>query len=517
VRARRPPWALAILGVAVVALVCLPLAYLVVRVAEAGGDAWDILARDRTLELVVRTCGLVAAVTAFAVALGVPAAWLVTRTDLPGRRVWAVVLALPLVIPSYVIALALIAVGGPGGLVDGVPSLTGFRGSLLALTFATYPYVLLLCAAALRRADPSLEEAARGLGRTRGQVFRSVTLPLLRPAIGAGALLVALYALSDFGVVSLMRFDALTRAIYTGYRGLFDRTPAAVLGLVLVALTAAVLIGELRVRGRAVSGRGASPRAPERVRLGRWTVPALAFCTALAGVALLLPVSVLVWWMARAPSLDAAIGDLVEPAANSLLVGVLAAAVAVAAALPVALLATRFPRRWTTALERASYAANALPGIVIALAFVFFAARYVPSIYQTLGLLVVAYLVRFFPQALSGTHSALARADPRLEEASRGLGRSPARTLASVTLPLVAPGLLAGATLVFLSTIKELPATLLLRPIGFDTLATEVWTATGVSAYSSAAPPALALCVLAAPVVWLLVVRGGRDLDELER
>ena len=510
--ARRPPWTLSVLGVAVVAVVCLPLAYLLVRVLGGGADAWSVLERPRTLELVLRTVALVGTVTLSAVALGVPSAWLVTRTDLPARRVWAVLLALPLVLPSYVLALALLAVSGPGGLLA-LPTLTGFAGSAVALTLATYPYVFLLCAGALRRADPSLEEAARALGRTPRQVFRAVTLPLLRPSIGAGALLVALYTLSDFGVVSLMRFDALTRAVFLQYRALFDRTPAAVLGLVLVALTAIVLVLEQRYRGRAVPRTSASARTVQRVRLGRLTPLAVGFCCAVVGIALVLPVGVLVWWLARAPAL----GDLWGPAVNSVVVSVAAAAVTTIAAVPVAVLAARYRRRWTTGLERTAYAANALPGVVVALALVFFAARYAPVIYQTLGLLVLAYLVRFFPQALSGVHAALGRADPRLEEASRGLGRGPARTLASVTVPLVAPGLLAGATLVFLSTMKELPATLLLRPIGFDTLPIEVWTATGVSAYGQAAAPALLLCVLAAPVVWLLVVRGGRELDELGR
>jgi iron(III) transport system permease protein len=436
----------------------------------------------------------------------------VTRTDLPGRRLWAVLLALPLVLPSYVLALALLAVSGPGGLL-GLPDVSGFVGSWAALALATYPYVFLLCAAALRRADPTLEEAARALGRGPRQAFRAVTLPLLRPSIGASALLVALYTLSDFGVVSLMRFDALTRAVFLQYRGLFDRTPAAVLGLVLVALTAVVLVLEERARGRALPRAAAPTRAPERLLLGRWRPAAVAFCALVVGLALVLPVGVLTWWLARAPAL----GDLWGPAVASVTVSVGAAAVATVAALPVAVLAARYRRRWTVALERAAYAANALPGVVVALALVFFAARYLPGIYQTLGLLLVAYLVRFFPQALSGAHAALARADPRLEEAARSLGRGPARTLAAVTVPLVAPGLLAGATLVFLSTMKELPATLLLRPIGFDTLPIEVWTATSVSAYGQAAAPALLLCLLAAPVVWLLVVRGGRELDEIGR
>jgi iron(III) transport system permease protein len=510
---RRPGLLLAGLGVLVVALACLPLAYLLLRALGGGAQAWEVLGRPRTLELVLRTLALVAATSAAAVAIGVPAAWLVARSDLPGRRAWAVLLALPLVLPSYVLALALLAVSGPGGPL-GLPRLEGFPGSLVALTLATYPYVFLLCLAALRRADPALEEAARALGRSPAQVVRAVTLPLLRPSAAAGGLLVALYALSDFGVVSLMRFDALTRAIFLQYRTLFDRTPAAVLGLVLVALTALVLVAEGRARGRAVPAGRASGRTAPAVALGRWRAPAVAFCAAVVGAALVLPVGVLLWWLVRAPE---GLGELWAPAANSVLVSLVAAALTTLAALPVAVLAARFRRRWTQGLERVAYAANALPGVVIALALVFFAANYVPIVYGTLLVLLVAYLVRFLPQALAGVHAALGRADPRLEEASRGLGRGRTATLRAVTLPLVAPGLLAGATLVFLSVMKELPATLLLRPIGFDTLPTEVWTATSVSAYAQAAPPALALCLLAAPVVWLLVVRGGRELDELGR
>jgi len=496
-----------------VAIVCLPLVYLVIRVAGAGPDAWSVLERPRTLTLVAKTVGLVAAVTAAAVALGVPAAWLVTRSDLPGRRFWAVALALPLVLPSYVLALALLAVSGPGGLL-GIPALTGFTGAFLALTLATYPFVLLLCIAALHRADPALEEAARGLGRSPAQVFRAVTLPLLRPAIGAGALLVALYSLADFGVVSLMRAEALTRAVFLQYRGAFDRDPAAVLALLLVVLTILVLVGEQRARSRlgTGSGGGRTVRAAPVLPLGRWRAAALAFCAALTGVGLALSVTVLVVWLLRgSPFLDV----VTTATLNSQLVAVVAAAVTTLAALPVAVLVARFRSRWTVALERTGYAANALPGIVAALAFVFFAARHAPAIYQSLTLLVVAYLVRFFPQALAGATSALSRAEPKLEEASRGLGRGPVRTLATVTVPLVGPGMLAGAALVLLSTLKELPATLILRPSGFDTLATEVWTATSVTQYSQAAVPALMLCVLAAPAVWLLVVRGSRGLDPL--
>jgi iron(III) transport system permease protein len=518
---RRVSPALVVAAVLVAAMVCLPLVYLAIRAGSGGGDAFEILGRGRTWELVGRTVLLVVSVTAGAVVVGLPLAWLVTRTDLPGRRAWAVLAALPLVIPSYVTALALLSAFGTHGLVqdllgvERVPDISGFFGAWLALVLATFPYVYLLSAAALRGLDASLDEASRALGRSRFYTFRNVTFPLIRPSVAAGAVLVALYTISDFGVVSLMRFDALTRAIFQQYRSLFDRTPAAVLGLLLVALTALVLVAEARARGRArvaQSARGGS-RVGALVPLGRWKLPALAGCSFVVFAALVVPVGTLIYWATRGVDADT-VADVWPAALNSVTASALAAGAAIVAALPVAALVVRHPARWTRGLERTSYASNALPGIVIALSLVFFAANYTPFVYQTLALLVFAYVLRFLPQALAGVHGALLRVDPRLEEAARGLGRSPRGAFFSVTARLIAPGLLAGATLVFLSAMKELPATLLLRPIGFDTLATEVWTATGVSSYSQASLPALMLIALSAPIVWVLIARPERGMPE---
>lgn len=509
----RAPLSLALPALVTVALLLLPLAYLVLR-ASSSAQAWRVLWRPTTVDLLVSTIVLVVAVTAASVAIGVTLAWLVTRTDLPGRRVWAVLATLPLVIPSYVAAFCLLGAFGPRGLlqqllgVERLPEIYGFWGALAALTLSTYPYVLLLVSSALRGLDPALEEAARGLGHTPSRVFRTVTLPALRPAIGAGALLVALYTLSDFGVVSLMRYDTLTRGIYLQYKSLFDRTPAAVLALVLVALTALVLYVEGRSRLRTSRTSPGVARRQRPHRLGRWRWPALALCGTTVFAFLVVPATVLFYWLAR--GLDRAELPLRE-ALNSVSASGLAAAAAALAAIPVAILAQRHPARWTRLLERLSFAGNALPGIVIALSLVFFAANYASPIYQTLGLLVFAYVVRFFPQSLAGVESALASVPPRVEEASRSLGRGPARTALTVTVPLVRSGILAGAALVFLSAMKELPATLLLRPIGFETLATEIWKFTSVGAYSRAAVPALALILLSAPFLFLLSSRHQPD------
>ena len=229
-----------------------------------------------------------------------------------------------------------------------------------------------------------------------------MTLPALRPSIGAGALLVALYTLSDFGVVSLMRYDALTRAIYLQYRSLFDRTPAAVLSLVLVAMTALVLLLEARWRRRTARSGPGTARPPRPQPLGRWRWPAFAYCAGVVGAFLVVPATVLGYWLAR--GLDRAELPWRE-LLNSMSASALAAVVAAAAAVPIALLATRYPSRWTRLLERLSFAGNALPGIVIALSLVFFAANYASPLYQTLALLVFAYVVRFLPQALAGVES----------------------------------------------------------------------------------------------------------------
>ena len=507
----RAPLPLVLAAGLVVALLLLPLAYLVIRVAD-GGRAFEIIGEASTWRLVWNTVLLAVGVVTASVLVGVPLAWLVTRTDLPARRVWAAAAALPLVIPSYVAAFCLLGFFGERGLladalaVESLPEVKGYWGSLVALTLATYPYVFLLTQTALQSLDPSLEEAARGLGTSGRRTFVRVTAPALRPAVGLGALLVALYTLSDFGVVSLMNYDTLTRAIYVQYKSLFDRAPAATLALFLVALTAVALVVEYRTRRRGRLYRtGPGTQRPQPViELGRWRVPALAFCGAVVGVFLILPAGVLGYWLGRGIANERELDVPWGEALSSLGASGIAACIAVLAAIPVAVLSLRYPSRASRMLERLSYAGNALPGLVIALSLVFFSARYASPVYQTLALLVFAYVVRFFPQGLSGVESALERVSPRYEEAARGLGRSPLQTLALVTVPLVRSGVLAGAALVFLSAMKELPATLLLRPIGFETLATEIWKLTQVGAYSQAALPALLLIAVSAPVLYLI-------------
>ena len=517
-----PPAVIWVPALFVGAVLMLPLIYLVVRSFDSGGDLFNLLFRERVGAILGRTILLVTTVTCASIVLALPLAWLTTRSDLPFRRAWVVLSALPLVIPSYVAAFIVIAALGPRGMlykaldgplgIDSLPDIHGFAGALLTLTFLSFPYVVLTVRAAMLRIDPAMEESSRGLGHGGWKTFFFVTLPLLRPGIAAGGLLVALYTLSDFGAVSLLHYETFTWAIFMQYDSALDRTLGAGLSLVLVVLALWVIALELVSRGRArfYSSSSSAIRPPTIVPLGRLKWPAVGFCTSITAVSLVAPMSVLGYWVARGISAGEPFNLVWEAIGNSIYVAALAATSAVVAALPIAALTVRYPGLLSGLLERLSYIGFALPGIAIALALVFFGARYAPPLYQTTGLLLIAYLVLYLSPALGAVQTSLLQISPRLEEAARGLGNSPIRAFSSVTLPVARPGLLAAWALVFLLVMKELPATLILSPIGFTTLATSIWSAASEAFFARAALPALLLIAASAVPLTFLMLRERR-------
>ena len=507
------------------AALMLPPVYLLVRSLGGGSELWDLLFRPRVASILGRTLLLVATVTLGSIAIALPLAWLTTRTDLPLRRTWAVLTSLPLVIPSYVAGFVVVVALGPKGMlqwalegpfgIDRLPSIYGFVGAMLTLTFLSYPYLMLTLRAALQRMDPALEETARGLGLGPVATFTRVVTPLLRPALGAGALLVGLYTLSDFGAVSLLRYETFTWAIFSQYESSLDRTLGAGLSLVLVALALALVASEFLTRGRSryYTASSSAVRPATVVRLGRWKWPALGTCALVTAVALGLPMGILVYWVVRGVLAGEPLDPLWEATRNSVYISALAALAATAAAMPVGLLSVRHPGALSGLLERLGYVSFALPGIAIALALVFFGANYVPFIYQNIGLLLLGYVVLFLSPALGAIRATLLQINPRLEEASRGLGRSPLGAFASITLPASRPGIAAGASLVFLLTMKELPATLILSPTGFSTLATSVWSYTSEAFFARAAMPSLMLIIVSGIPLALLMLREHRRTD----
>jgi iron(III) transport system permease protein len=490
-------------AVVAIGVAAVPLVYLVVRAVEGG---WDevaaILRQPGTRTLTRNSIELAFLVTVASLVIGTSSAWLVTRTDLPLRRFWQVAIALPLALPSYVAAYAWIGFA---------PDLAGRTGAVIVLTTISYPFVYLPVMAALRTSDPAIEDVARTLGLGRIAVFWRVTLPQVAPAAVGGGLLVALYALSDFGAVSIMRHDVLTRAIYTSYRSSFDRTPAAVLGCILAVLAIAVVVAESRVRrpGSVARIGGGVARGHAVVRLGRLRSIAWAAPATLLAVSLGVPGIGLRRWFAQGTSrpdwseFSVAVG-------NTLQVSALGAVAVVALAFPVALLTVRHPGLASRTANRAAYAGHALPGVVVGLSLVFFGIRFAQPIYQELPLLVFAYVVLYLSLGLGAVQAGIAQVPPVLDDVARTLGRTRRGVWWSVTARLAAPGMGAAATLVFLTIMKELPATLFLRPTGFDTLATQLWSNLSSFSRAAAAPYAAAIVLLAALPTALLATIGDR-------
>jgi iron(III) transport system permease protein len=524
-RRRRAPLALQLVGAGLAALFGIPLGWLVIRSLGAGSAA--TLTSGQGLRPLVSSVALATATAAATAVVGTGAAWLTVRTDLRWARLFQLLLPLPLVVPSFIGAFTLLAAFAPGGLLDqllpvavGLPRLGGFPGAFAVLTLLTYPYVFLPVAARLRQLPASLEESARLLGRGGWGAFVHVVLPQTRTAILAGALLVFLYTISDFGAVQLLRYDTLTRVIYATR---LDQATSIALSLQLGLLAVAVVVGE-RMLVRSAPPTGPRVARPLRVPLGRWQMPARLAVAALVLFSLAAPVSVLLYWAVRgivqgstrAAAVSADPASLVAPLVNTVGAGVAAAGAALCVVLPLAYLTVRHRGAVPATANAVVVGGFALPGLVVALSLASFALRGPAAaglLYQTLALLVLAYTVHFGAQALRAAQVAVASVAPRVGDAARMLGAGGLRRVVAIDLPLMLPGLGAGAGLVLLSTMKELPATLLLAPPGFSTLATRIWNATEDAFWADASLASLVLIAISAVLTWVFVIRRFDALD----
>ena len=486
IRLTRPPLALVLPGLLAALTSIAPLAYLFDIASDRGLNfVWDEIWQQRTIELVARSLFLAASVSVASVLISVPAAWLVTRGDIPFRSGWRVLLALPLAIPSYLAAFAWISWR---------PSMAGFTGAFVVLTLVTYPYVFLPVCAALSRLNPAIEEIAVIHGRGRSLQLILLAARQVRGSIATGALLVALYVLSDFGAIATMRYDAFTWVIYSSYRSGFNPSRAAILAIVLVLIALVLLFGEKILRGQNESHLSArSVDANPRHRVSFKPV-AITFLSTIIIFALAFPIWRVVTWVYRYGSEDS-MADIATALWHSVFFSGLAALATIQLALPIGILAGRYPSRSTTLLEQSTYVTHALPGIVIAISMVFLGVRLLEPIYLRTPLLVIAYVALFLPVAVGSIRSAAEQIPDSLDEVSRSLKLSQWAIVRRVTLPLLAPGLLSAGALVMLAGMKELPATMLLRPTGSETLATRLWTYTSVSDYAGAGPYALAIIV----------------------
>lgn len=516
-RGQPPPGWLLLVASLTALLVTAPVVYVAVRALAEDNERWGVLFDERLASLLWNTFALASVVGVVAGFLGVSLSWLINRTDLPARGLLRWLVALPLAIPPYVGAMTYLIVFGPRGWVarawDATPvDMYSFLGVAFVLSVFTYPYVYLVVGSAMGRLGQTQEDAASSLGLGRIAVLGRVTLPMLRPAIGAGVILVVLYVLSDFGAIALLRYSTFTSAIYYQMGG-FDTGAAAILSVVLIVLTLAVLWMEALTRRRArfYEMSGVS-RAPRRIALGAWRWVALAYALSILTFSAFIPLAVLLYWCGWAVFVTGLDPDFLGFASNTLQAAGLAAGVAMILAIPVVYLQSRHPSPASRAVDRLAHSGYALPGVIVGLGLIFFSLRLAPEIYGTMLIVTAAYVIRFLPQALQSTAASLATVSPRIDEAARAAGLSPVATLVTVISRLILPGVLAGGALVFVSAAKELPATLLLRPAGFDTLSVRVWVEASEGSYDLAAPPAM-LIVLMSIIPLKLILDRFRGAD----
>jgi iron(III) transport system permease protein len=478
---------LSLVGVSIAALLTFPLLYVTYSAftgdLSQAGNLWN----TRLPELLTNTISLAIGVSLATLTIGVSTAWIITRYQFWGRAFWDWGFVLPLAIPSFVLAYIYTYLLDTAGPIEQtwqwltnsdahIPSPYSFTGALVVMTLNTFPYVYLLARAAFQNFNLSFEEAAQATGATRRETFWRVSLPLIRPALGASMFLVVLYVVSDFGAVSLLRFQTFTYAIYQQITGRFDYQSAALLSLLLVGFALVFLFAERWFRKQSrfyqTSGR-VRTATPKPCSMTRGLAINLSFMVIFIA-AFGLPVFLLIQWTLTAWTSGEVGTSFGTYIGNSVILSATAATAALVLGTPLAYLASRIPSKLHVACLQGAYIGYVLPGPVAALALLMLFTDMIPILY------------------------------PNLEEAARNLGAKGIRTFMQITFPLVRKGFSAAWLLMFLLCMKELPATLLLRPIGFDTLAVRIWLEASEELYQLAAPPALLIVLLTIPAVFLL-------------
>lgn len=520
----------------IVGAICVaPIAAAAVAALAGDLDTWRSLVATVLPGYARNTALLVALVASGTAVIGTGTAWLVTMYRFPGARLLEVLLVLPLAFPAYVLAYAytdflshpgpvqttLRAVTGWGPRDYWFPNVRSLPGAAVMLTAVFYPYVYLLARTAFAQQSAGAFLAARTLGRGPLSAFVRVSLPMARPGIVAGVLLATMETIADYGTVSYFNVRTFSTGVYQAWFAMQDRAGAAQLALCLLAVALVLAAGERLQRGRAARhGRGGRLAGVSPVELRGWRAAAATLaCTLPLAIGFLLPVAILATMAAGAEQ------SVLDPRyrgflANSLTLAALAAAVTVAGAVLVAFRARTRPGPGARALVLGAGLGYAVPGGVIAVGLL------VPFAHLdnlvdawarthlgvttglvftgTIGLLVLAYMARFMAVALNACDAGFATVSPRIDAVARTLGRAPGAVLATVHLPIIRGSLLTGLLIVFVDTMKELPATLMMRPFDFDTLAVQAHRLAADERLDAAAVPSLAIAAVGILPVILL-------------
>jgi len=517
------------------ALVCLPISVLLLSWHSIDTQIWSHLWETQMLRLISNTAILIGGVGIGVTLLGVSLAWLTSLCEFPGRRWLDWALMLPFAIPAYVLAFVFVGLLDFSGPVQSLmrewlgsgvqfPRVRSTGGVIIVFILVFYPYVYLLARTAFLAQGKGFMEAARVLGLSPWQAFWRVALPVARPAIGAGVALALMESLADFGAVSVFNFDTFTTAIYKTWYGFFSLSSATQLASLLLLFVAVLLFSEQRARG-AIRPSNERPRGKALYTLRGWKAfLASTWCGLVFLCAFVIPVlQLLAWfWQRGRFDLDERYTALIT---HTLYLGLMAAALTVSAALLLAFAKRMAPTRRINALVGFANLGYALPGSVLAVA-IMLAFSYLdehaviplstwlggagrPILLGSLSALLLTYVIRFLAVAHGPLEGALARIKPSLPEASRSLGIGGTALFRRVYLPLLLPGSLSAALLVFVDVLKEMPATLLMRPFGWDTLSVRIFEMTSEGEWARASLPALTLVMVGLLPVILLIRRSA--------
>jgi iron(III) transport system permease protein len=526
---------------AVAMVLVVPLAVVAATLLLPRGDVWLHLWETLLGELVVNTALLLAGVAVGTSVLGTTLAWIVTAHRFPGRALFDRLLVLPLAMPAYVVGFVVVAqmeFAGPvqtqwrGWLGDAarLPEIKSWWGVVLTMCLVLYPYVYLLARAAFADMNASLLDAGRSLGCSSRRLLWRVAIPSARPAIATGVALALMEALADFGTVALFNFPTFTTAIYRVWFGMFDREAGSQLASLLLITALILILAERRARGRAAYTQHAGRSIDQALRPLRGIRAALAigYCSTVVGLAFVLPVGVLLAWSAEAWQTGRIASTYPALVTTTVILATTTAVLAVAIALVLAYaLRVRRQRLLARVIDVATLG-YAVPGSVVAVGILVtlawvddrLAAAWqhltgtMPDllVIGSVGGLIFAYLVRFAAVARFSVEAGLARITRSLDEAARSLGARAGRVLLGIHVPLLRRSLLTAALLVFLDTMKEMPATLLIRPLGWDTLAVEIWQRTTEGLWVEAAVPALTIVAAGLLPVFVLTSLRERPL-----
>ena len=485
----------------------LPLLYLLTKITFEFKLFFDFILNTNILRLSFNTISLILLVVIFSVLISLPLAYLNVRSNLPFAKYLTSISVLPIALPSYVMATTQIEIWSKNGWVHNFlkiffemktfPSFYGLIGSVFVLSLITYPYVYIGLAAMFRRFDYQMIDASKTLGDSPFQSFFKIIFPLVRPTIVGGSLLVSLYVLSDFGAVSLLRFNTFTIAIFNRMYNSISNYGVLEISLLAIIFCFIILFIESRSKNEARHFSNSKLSDNKKADLGfwKWILLPLTLLPLIFGF--ILPISVLIYWIIIGIGEDMGFMDVIQPTINTLMISSVSAIFITLVCIPLLITIKKNVRLLSFFVDKVSYIGLSLPGVIVSMSLVFFCINYFDYIYQTFIVLVLGYFISFLPAALGPIKSSMSQIDPKLEDASLTLGASKIKTYLNVVVKLASPGFIYGGVLVFILCLKELPATLILSPIGFQTLATEIWSNASEAFFIKTALASIVLVIIA--------------------